>query len=58
MGLLFSVSCFISVFLFTKVGVRIPGRVKSKTEKLAPAASLVSVHHLRARAELIGPVSV
>jgi len=26
---------------------RIPGRVKSKTEKLAPATSMVSVHHLR-----------
>jgi len=35
-----------------------PGRVKSKTEILAPAASLVSVHHLRHRAGLIGQVSV
>jgi len=28
------------------------------TEKLAPTASLVSVHHLRPRAGLVGPVSV
>jgi len=31
---------------------------KSKTEKLAPVASLVSIHHLRPRTGLIGPVSV
>jgi len=36
-------------------GVQIHGRV---TEKLAPAAFLVSVHHLRPRAGLVGPVSV
>jgi len=39
-------------------GIRIPGRFKSKTEKLAPAVSLVSVHHLRPRAGLVSPVSV
>jgi len=32
------------------------GRVKSKTEKLAPVASLFNVHHLRPRAWLVGPV--
>jgi len=32
--------------------------VKSKTEKLAPVASLVSVHHLSPRAGLVGPLSV
>jgi len=32
--------------------------VKSKTEKLAPVASLVSIHHLRPRTGLVGPVSV
>jgi len=32
--------------------------VKSKTEKLAPAASLVSFHHLKPRTGLVGPVSV
>jgi len=30
-----------------KVGVRIHDRIRSKTEKLTPVASLVSVHHLR-----------
>jgi len=30
----------------------------SKTEKLTTVASLVSVHHLKARAWLVGPVSV
>jgi len=35
-----------------------PGRVNSKTEKLAPVASLVSVHHLRPRTGLVGPVLV
>jgi len=35
-----------------------PGRVKSKTDKFASVASLVSVHHLRNRAGLVGPVSV
>jgi len=36
------------------------GRVKFKTEKLTPIASLVRVHNLRPRAGLvaIGPVSV
>jgi len=32
--------------------------VRTKTEKLTPVASLVSVHHLRAREGLVGPVSV
>jgi len=32
--------------------------VNSKTEKLEPVASLVSIHHLRARSGLNGPVSV
>jgi len=36
-----------------KVSGSNPGQVKSKTEKLAPAASLVNVHHLRARLGLI-----
>jgi len=31
--------------------------VKSKTEKLAPAASLVSVHHLRPKTWIVGPES-
>jgi len=35
-----------------------PGRVKSKTEKWAPVASLVSIHYLRVRAGLVGPVSI
>jgi len=35
-----------------------PGWVKSKTEKLAPVASLISVYHLRPRAGLVGPASV
>jgi len=39
-------------------GVSIPGLAKSKTEKLVLAASLVSVHHLRPKAGLVGPVSV
>jgi len=30
-----------------RLGVWIHGRVKSKTEKLAPASSLVSIHHLK-----------
>jgi len=34
------------------------GWVNSKTENLAPVASLVGVHHLRSRAGLVGPVSV
>jgi len=33
-------------------------KLKSKTENLAPDASLVSVHHLSARTGLVGPVSV
>jgi len=41
-----------------KVGVWTPGWVKSKTDKLAPVASLVSVNHLRLRTELTGQVSV
>jgi len=41
-----------------KVGVRTPGRVKSKIEKLAPVASLVSDHHFRPRTRMVGPVSV
>jgi len=41
-----------------KVGGSNPGQVKSKTEKLAHVAPLVSVHHLRARAGLVGPVPV
>jgi len=32
--------------------------VLSFVYELAPAASLVSVHHLRPRARLVGPVSV
>jgi len=39
-------------------GFRTAGQVKSKTEKLAPVASLVSVQHLRHRTGLVGPVSV
>jgi len=39
-------------------GIRIPVGVKSKTEKLAPVVSLVSVHHLRHRTGLVDPVSV
>jgi len=31
-------------------GIRTHSRVRSKAEKLAPVASLVSVHHLRPRA--------
>jgi len=31
---------------------------RSKTDKLAHVASLVSVHHLKPRAGLVGPVSV
>jgi len=34
------------------------GRVKSKTEKLAPVASPVSIYHLRSRTGLVDPVSV
>jgi len=41
-----------------KVGGWNTGRVKSKTEKLAPVASLVNVHHLRPRAWVVGPESV
>jgi len=41
-----------------KVGGSNPGLVKSKTEKLAPVASLVSVQHLRSRGGLVGPASV
>jgi len=41
------------------VGRAFPPRLEGRdTEKLAPAASLVSVHHLRSRAVLVGPVSV
>jgi len=40
------------------VGGSTPGRFGSKTEKLAPVTSLVSVHHLRPRAGLVCPVSV
>jgi len=36
----------------------IPGQVMSKTKKFTPVASLVNVHHLRARAGLPDPVSV
>jgi len=36
-----------------KVGVRIPGQVKSKTKKETRAASLVSDHYLRPRAGLV-----
>jgi len=39
-------------------GVIFSGRVKSKTEKLALAGSLVSVHRLRPRTGLVGPVLV
>jgi len=37
-----------------------PQWVKSKTEQIIPTciSSLVSVHHLRPRAGLVGPVSV
>jgi len=38
-----------NVYTCTIYGGSNPGRVKSKTEKLAPASSLVSVHHLRSR---------
>jgi len=41
-----------------KLWSRIPGRVNSKTKKLAPVASVVSIHHLRPRTGLVGPVSV
>jgi len=34
------------------------GRVKSKTKKLAPVASLVSVHYVRPRTGLVGSLSV
>jgi len=37
------------------IGILNPGQVKSKTEKLAPVASLVTVHHLRSSAGLVGP---
>jgi len=37
-----------------KVGGSNPGWVKSKAEKLAPVASLVSIHHLKTRAGLVG----
>jgi len=40
-----------------RLGGLVGKRSKSKTEKLTPVASLVSVHHLRARAELADPVS-
>jgi len=42
----------------TKVDDSNAVRVKSKTEKLAPIASQVSVHHLRPRTRLVDPVSV
>jgi len=41
-----------------KVGGSNPDQVKSKTEKLSPVASLVSVHQLRPRAGLVDPLSV
>jgi len=41
-----------------KVGVSNPPAGQVKDWKLAPAASLVSVHHLRPRTGLVGPVSV
>jgi len=41
-----------------KVGGSNPGRVKSKTEQLAPVAFLICVHYLRPWAGLVGPVSV
>jgi len=41
-----------------KVSGSNPSWVKSKTEKLSPVASLVSIYHLRARTGLVGPVSV
>jgi len=34
-----------------------PGQVKSKTEKLAPAAFLVSIRHLWPRAGMVGQVT-
>jgi len=36
----------------------ISSQIKSKTEKMTTVASLVSVHHLRARAGMVGPLSV
>jgi len=49
--------------VYRRLVVQTLGRVKSKTEKLPPVASLVlinllSIHHLRDRAGLVGPVSV
>lgn len=35
-----------------------PGRVMSRAEKLTPIASQVNVHHLKANAGRIRPVSV
>jgi len=40
------------------VGGSIPDRVKSKTEKLTPVASLFNIHHFRTVAGLVGPVLV
>jgi len=34
------------------------GHVKDRKIALAPVASLVSVHHLKPRTELVGPLSV
>jgi len=41
-----------------KIGSSNPEWVKSMTEKLAPAAFQVSVHHLRPREKLVSPLSV
>jgi len=41
-----------------KVGRSISSRVRSKTENFTPVAPLVNIDHLRARAGLVGPVSV
>jgi len=39
-------------------GAQIVMILRSKTEKLTPVASLVNIHHIRARTGLIGPVTV
>jgi len=45
-------------FQVRKVDGLIYGLVKSKTENLTPVASLMNVHHLRARGELVCVESV
>jgi len=39
-----------------KLGYSLPGQVRPKTERLTPATFLISVHHLRTRAGLVGRI--